>query len=53
MQAKAKAALRAGSSRYVQKSGVISFGDARAQIQERATKEWLQEGRGEVVNFAQ
>jgi hypothetical protein len=53
VQAKAKAALRAGSSRYIQKSGVISFGDARAQIQERATKEWLQEGRGEVVNFAQ
>ncbi len=53
VQAKAKAALRAGSSRYVQKSGVISFGEARAQIQERATKEWLQEGHREVVNFAQ
>ena len=52
-QVKAKAALRAGSSRYIQKSGAISFGEARAQIQERATEEWIQEGRKEVVNFAE
>jgi DDE superfamily endonuclease len=52
-QAKAKAALRVGGSRYVQKSGAISFGQARAQIQERATEEWIQEGRKEVVNFAE
>lgn len=45
--------MRVGGSRYVQKSGAISFGQARAQVQERATEEWIQEGRKEVVNFAE
>ncbi|KAG4429141.1 hypothetical protein IFR05_015376 [Cadophora sp. M221] len=51
--AKQKSALRAGSSRYVQKSGAIRFGDARAQIQERKTQEWLQESERDVVNIAE
>ena len=50
---KRKADLKNGSNRYVQKSGAIRFGDARSQIQERETEEWLKEGEKDVVNMAE
>lgn len=51
--AKEKAKLKAGGSRYVQKSGVIRVGDARAQIAQRETEEWLREENRHVTNMAE
>jgi hypothetical protein len=49
---KEKQALKASSGKYVQRSGLISFREARAQIQERETEEWLAEGARDIVNIA-
>ena len=51
--AKEKAKLKAKGSRYVQKSGVIRVGDARAQIAQRETEEWLREENRHVINMAE
>jgi hypothetical protein len=45
--------LKSGSSRYVQKGGVIRVRDARSQIHQRDTIEWLKEASKDVVNMAE
>ena len=48
-----KQRLKLGSSRYVQRGGVIRVGDARSQIHKRNTEEWLKEANKDVVNMAE
>jgi len=49
----AKHKLKLGSSRHIQRGGVIRVGDARAQLTQRDAEEWLKEANKDVVNMAE
>ena len=45
--------LKLGSSRHIQRGGVIRVGDARAQLTQRDAEEWQKEANKDVVNMAE
>jgi hypothetical protein len=45
--------LKLGSSRHIQRGGVIRVGDARSQLTQRDAEEWQKEANKDVVNMAE